>query len=144
MFGSDYAKQFGLPGFPYTAPGAGLDPQGGMYGPSFSGLEQGQPVPGTPGAGSRPGLDTGTMVAGAGPTSVMSKPDAGAGPANASVAALTSGSPLAVPTAMDAAKQLTGGVDSGLTGVFDQLKLTGAGAPPSPGAGAPATGGRGV
>ncbi|HEX8838353.1 MAG TPA: hypothetical protein VF748_15525 [Candidatus Acidoferrum sp.] len=130
MFGSDYAKQFGLPGFPWT----GLDAQGGFYQPNFSGLEQGQPVPGTPGASQLPGI-TGTMVG--------SRPDAGAGPANASVAALTSGSPLATPTAMGATQQL--GLTGDPGGLIDQVKkLTGAGMPPAPGPGAPATGGHGV
>lgn len=134
MFGSDYAKQFGLPGFPWT----NVDAQGGFYQPAFSGMEQGQPVPGTPGAGSRPGLNTGTMMAGAGPSSVMGRLDAGAGPsANPSVEALRSGSPLAGGDNMVA--QL-----GGTQGVLNQIIAdipgapqlpTGAGAPAGPGAG---------
>jgi len=77
MFGSNYAANFGLPQFPWT----GLDPQGGLYQPNFSGMNQGQPVPGVPAPPGEQPPPTGGM--GAGPS------------ANPSVDALRSGGPLA-------------------------------------------------
>jgi hypothetical protein len=128
MFGSNYAQNFGLPGFPWT----GMDPQGGMFAPAFSGMEQGQPVPGTPGGAGAAPTDPG--VAPGGPSAVTSRPDAGIGlSANPSVDALRTGNPLAIGA---------GGLASG----GNQL-TAGAGAAPPPGAGAPALAygaGRGV
>jgi hypothetical protein len=121
MFGSNYAQNFGLPGFPWT----GMDPQGGMFQPAFTGMENGQPVPGTPGGTNAfaPGGGAGSPAAAAGPpggpSMATSQPDAGLGPsANPSVDALRTGNPLAVGA---------GGLAAGAGGA----------APPS-GAGAPA------
>lgn len=115
MFGSNYAQNFGLPGFPWT----GMDPQGGMFAPPFSGMEQGQPVPGTPGAGASSG----------GPAAFTSAPDAGLGPAaNPSVEALRSGNPLATAT-------FPAGTFGGGTEQF--RAAVGAGTSAPPGAGAP-------
>lgn len=133
MFGSNYAQNFGLPGFPWT----GMDPAGGMFAPPFSGMQQGQPVPGTPGA-----FDTGAASSGlggapaGGPVAVASQPDAGLGPsASPSVDALRSGNPLAAGSF----------AQPGYGGATDQFRqMVGAGAPSSPGAGAPGFGGRGV
>lgn len=86
MFGSNYAAQFGLAGFPWD----GIDPQGGLFGQTFSGIAaNGQPAPG---------------VAAPAVAAVTSRADApisptGAGSASPSVAALQSGNPLANPAA---------------------------------------------
>lgn len=143
MFGSDYAKQFGLPGFPWM----GIDPQGGMFQPPFSGMENGQPVPGVPApaasgdAAGGPGLAFGSDPAVS---------------ANPSVDALRSANPLAQFTQFDrrggrdysallsGAGSLPGGFDpttgSPLLGNVGAPDLGGrgfggAGAPPRPGPG---------
>lgn len=130
MFGSDYATNFGLPAFPFENTA-----HNNMFGPGFSGMEQGQPVPGTPGAEAT-GAVSGGLGAGA-PAMRGSAPDAGIGPsANPSVDALRTGNPLAVGA-------------GGLNPVGGNNLVVGAGAAPQPGAGAPAMsfvggGGRGV
>ena len=126
MFGSNYAENFGLPGFPWT----GMDPQGGMLAPSFSGMEGGQPVPGTPGGGQlvaradpmggSPGV--GQPPGGAGMANGVSGAGVGQS-ANPSVDALRSANPLGVGS---------------LGGVGSNNLAAGAGASPQPGAGAPA------
>lgn len=127
MFGSNYAENFGLPGFPWT----GMDPQGGMLAPAFSGMEGGQPVPGTPGgtqmvARADPMAPAGAAQPPAGAGMGNSVPGAGIGQSvNPSVPALQSGSPLAI------------GAGS-LPGVGGNNMMAGAGASPQPGAGAPA------
>jgi hypothetical protein len=108
MFGSNYAENFGLPGFPWT----NLDPQGGFYQPNFTGMAQGQPVPGTPGGGGHvsgaPGPSANPSVPAIASASPLAQGGASplAGAAGAPVSPGGAGSPAVAPDAL-------GGLDSG-------------------------------
>lgn len=88
MFGSNFDANFGIPAFPVQ----GLDPQGGMFGPTAPDPSGAAPMPGIPTA--PPAAAPGAPPAGAQPTLGATPSPLGAGP-------LAPGTAAAPPPAPD-------------------------------------------